>query len=178
MSRADEFIRVYNEVDAYLRRPTGSDDRRSFAHVVQTAARTDRAVRHVRDRLIDYGQLRNGIIHSDAYPEEIIAEPNEETVQESSRIVSLVMSPPRLIPTFQRAVRCFAPDDPVVQALAFMHGHDYSQVVIQAANGLQVLTVGGIAGWLGQKADGDCVRLEEATLSQVVACERWGVLRS
>ena len=106
------------------------------------AHRVDRgADRHVRDRLIDYGQLRNVIIQSDAYPEETIAEPNEETVQEFSRIVSLVMSPPRLNPTFQQAVQCFAPDDPAIQALAFMHGHDYSQVVIQAANGLQVLTV-------------------------------------
>ncbi len=58
---------MYDEVDTYLRRLTGLDDRPSFAQVVQTAALTDRAVRNVHDRLVDYGQLWNAIIHSDAY---------------------------------------------------------------------------------------------------------------
>ncbi|CCF84977.1 CBS domain-containing protein [Nitrolancea hollandica] len=171
MSRASEFIRLYNEVDAYLRRRTGADDRRSFSHVVQSAARTDRAVRHVRDLLIDYGQLRNAIIHSDEYPEKIIAEPNEETVQEFSRIAGLVMSPPRLIPAFQRVIRCFSPDDPVVSALAYMRDRGYSQVVIQTDDGLQVLTVEGIARWLGRRVEENGMRVEDETLSEAVACE-------
>ncbi len=171
MSRASEFIRLYNEVDAYLRRRTGADDRRSFSHVVQSAARTDRAVRHVRDLLIDYGQLRNAIIHSDEYPEKIIAEPNEETVQEFSRIARLVMSPPRLIPEFQRAVRCFTPEDPVISALACMRAHSYSQVVVQAGDGLRVFTVEGIAGWLGQQIEENGMRVEDEPLSEAVACE-------
>lgn len=60
---------------------------------------------------------------------------------------------------------------PIIQAVAYMHANGYSQVVVQSGEGLQVLTVEGLAGWFGERAGADCINLEEARLSQAVACE-------
>ncbi len=126
---------------------TGLDHGDGFTFVVKTAAKVDRAVSRYRETLIGYGELRNAIVHDRKYPEEIIAEPHPDIVDDLRQIVSMVTSPPRLIPTFAVDLRVFTVDEPLISALAYLRSQDYSQVVVHDGDGLDLVTTEGIARW-------------------------------
>lgn len=168
MSRSDEFIRLYNIVDEHLRRITGLERERSFAHVVKTAARRDKAVRAHQDLLIGFGELRNAIVHDRHYPHKVIAEPHPDVVEEFARIVRVVTSPPKLVPKFQRPIRCFRPAEPLIEALAYMRDNDYSQIVVEGDQGLNLLTTEAVARWFERKADDDLVSVRETTVGDAL----------
>lgn len=167
-SRADEFIGLYNTINRHLRRITGLEREKSFATVVRTAAGRDPAVRANQDLLIGFGGLRNAIIHDRHYPSRVIAEPHAEAVEEFARIVNLVTSPPKLLPRFHRSIRCFGPDEPLVEALAYMRDNDYSQIVVDGDQGLDLLTTEGVARWFERQADDDLVSVRDTTVGDAL----------
>lgn len=176
-SRADEFLRLYNEVDDYLRRRTGLDSTDGFSFVVKRAAERDSAVRRFRESLIGYGDLRNAIIHNRRYPDEIIAEPHPDAVADLRNIVSMVTSPPKLIPTFSVDLRLFTVDEPLIAALTYMRSQDYSQVVVRNGEELDLLTTEGIARWFERQADEDIISVRETTVGDAVAEQPGGSFR-
>lgn len=117
MERANRFLQLYNRLVDGLRNMPSTDRGASFPRLVDQAAEVNAVVRKVKDRLKDYGDLRNAIVHHRAYPAEVIAEPLEETVQRLEKVVAAILAPTLLIPIFQRSIRCFSPNDPLVTAL-------------------------------------------------------------
>ena len=97
-SNAKRFIKAYNQIDAALR--VQGDMRRSISYTeaVRRAARTNSLVAKYEDDLIDFGRLRNAIVHS-SNDEITIAEPHDEVVFEYERIASLICTPPLAINT-------------------------------------------------------------------------------
>ncbi len=174
MSRAEEFIRSYNEIADYMRRMTGSGADVSFSMLVSRAAENSVAIRMHAGQLRDYADLRNVIVHHRAFPGEIIAEPSEEVMTRFRSVVQSVLSPKPLIPTFQRSIKTFTQDEPLVGALKYMKDNDYSQVVLRAEEGLSILSVEGVAQWLERRANEDLVSLSEAKVGDAYACEPLG----
>lgn len=174
MSRADAFIRLFNEIDQHLRETTGLPRHFSFGRLVDEAAETDATLRQYASQLKDYAMLRNAIVHHEAYPDEIIAEPNERALGEFQAAVEAVLRPERLIPRFARKLRVFAPGEPLVHALGYMREHEYAQVVVGAKAGLRLLTVEGVARWVEQQADRGQIDVGDATVAQAVAFEPAG----
>lgn len=171
MDRANEFILLYNEISDYLRQIAGPDGGDSFSDLVERAARDSSAVRKEADRLKAYGRFRNAIIHYRTYPEEIIAEPTEETLTRFRDIVEKVLSPKGLIPTFQKDIFCFSPDEPLLTALRYMRDHDFSQVVVRKNDHLSLLTAEGVTRWLAQQAEAEEISVSEAIIAEANACE-------
>jgi len=171
MSRAKGFIRSYNEIADYMRRLTGLGMDASFSKLVDRAAEKNAAIRAEAVRLKDYSELRNAIVHHRTYPEEIIAEPSEEALARFRAVVHTVLSPKRLIPTFQRPVRCFLLSDPLAEVLKYMGQHDYSQIVLRGREGLSILTTEGIARWLERQALNDIISITETSVANVHAHE-------
>lgn len=102
-SNAKRFISSYNQIDMALR--TQGDMKRSISYTeaVRRAARTNPIVQKYEDVLVDYGRLRNAIVHSnnDNY---VIAEPNIEAVEMYEKIATLICTPPLAIETVAKKV--------------------------------------------------------------------------
>lgn len=97
-SRARRFINCYNTIDQALRVQGDMSKSISYTEAVRKAARTNGIVKKYEDDLVDYGRLRNAIVHS-ADSTQIIAEPNESVVEEFEKICSLICSPPLAVDT-------------------------------------------------------------------------------
>lgn len=170
-SRADAFIRLFNEIDQHLRETTGLPRHFSFGRLVDEAAVSDATLRQYAGQLKDYAMLRNAIVHHEAYPDEIIAEPNARALAEFESAVTAVVRPERLIPRFARKLRIFKPAEPMVDALQYMREHSYAQVVVAAEAGLRLLTVEGVARWVERQAERGRIDVGDATVAQALALE-------
>lgn len=78
-TNGDRFEAAYNRIDALLRKKVGQ---RSgfFSSIVIEAAKKDAAVRAYKDDLLEYGDLRNAIVHDRGKAPVLLADPREEVV--------------------------------------------------------------------------------------------------
>jgi len=97
-SRAKRFINCYNQIDQALRMQGDISKSISYTEVIRKASRTNAIVKKYEDALIDYGRLRNAIVHS-ADNTQVIAEPNQDVVDEFEKICSLICTPPLAVDT-------------------------------------------------------------------------------
>lgn len=169
MNRGHAFITRFNELEAHLLKMTRAAKGRAFYQLLDDAARLDASVRRHRDCLKDYADLRNAIVHHRTFPGEIIAEPTAETLSKLAAIIEDIEAPRRVIPSFQREIRCFSPDEQLAQALRHMREHDFSQIVVRREMLLTLLTVEGIARWLEQQATDDIISVSDATIGEALA---------
>lgn len=97
-TNAVRFIEAYNQIDYALRIQHDFKRSMSFADMIRRAVVVNYVVRKYEDDLIDYGRLRNAIIHrsNDQY---IIAEPHLDVVEKIERIARLICTPPKAIDT-------------------------------------------------------------------------------
>ena len=79
-TNARRFINAYNKIDYAIRVQHGFKRSMSFSEVVRKAVPLNYIVRKYEDDLVDYGRLRNAIIHK-SNDEYVIAEPHEEIVE-------------------------------------------------------------------------------------------------
>ncbi len=95
---ARRFISAYNQIDQGLRAQLGLSKSISYTESIRKAARTNAVVKKYEDQLIDYGRLRNAIVHS--YNEDmIIAEPHPNVVDEYEKLASIICTPPLAVNT-------------------------------------------------------------------------------
>jgi len=62
-TNSERFISAYNSIDHSLRAIYGFKRSISFADLVRKAVTLNSVVRKYEDELIDYGRLRNSIVH-------------------------------------------------------------------------------------------------------------------
>lgn len=107
---AKRFISCYNQIDQALRNQGDMSKSISYTEAIRKASRTNAFVKKYEDVLIDYGRLRNSIVHS--YNEDIIiAEPHLEVVEEYERLAKAICSPPLAVDTVcNREIRTVAHD--------------------------------------------------------------------
>lgn len=170
LSPGDEFIRLYNEIDHWMREQTG-DSRGSFFKRVDYAARKVRAVRQYAEELKEYAELRNAIIHYRDYPEQVIATPHDDVLARFRMIIERLMRPERLMPRFKRDVHTFATNTPLANLLNYTAKHGYSQVPVVDEGKLRMLTNDGIASWLADQVSEQCLDLNTATVADVMQHE-------
>ena len=95
---AKRFISAYNQIDQTLRSQYDLSKSISYTEAVRKSARMNAFVKKHEDKLIDYGRLRNAIVHS--YNENlVIAEPHLEVVEEYEKIATAICTPPLAINT-------------------------------------------------------------------------------
>ena len=95
---AVRFINCYNKIDSALRAQGDMKRSISYTEAVKRAARTNEIVRKYEDDLIDYGRLRNAIVHN-SDDEDVIAEPKTKVVENYERIAELICTPPLAVET-------------------------------------------------------------------------------
>lgn len=92
-SNAERFLTAYNNIDYGLRSIYGFKRSMSFSDVVRRSVVLNSVVRKYEDDLIDYGRLRNAIIHQGNH-KFIIAEPHDDIVENIERLADLITEPP------------------------------------------------------------------------------------
>ena len=103
-------------------------------------------VRKYEDQLIDYGRLRNAIIHN-SNDEFLIAEPHTDVVEEFEKIASLVSAPPKVFDTVcTKEVFTVEHSTNLYDVIKLIYSSSYSNIpvyknggVIGVANGQKIL---------------------------------------
>lgn len=95
---AKRFISCYNQIDQSLRAQYDLSKSSSYTEVIRRASRMNAFVKKYEDQLIDYGRLRNAIVHS--FNESmVIAEPHTDVVEEYERLAKVICTPPLAVDT-------------------------------------------------------------------------------
>ena len=95
-SNARRFIEAYNQIDYALRVQHNFKRSMGYSDMIRRAVAVNYIVRKYEDDLIDFGRLRNAIIHrsNDDY---IIAEPHDDVVVQMEKIAKLICTPPKVM---------------------------------------------------------------------------------
>lgn len=129
MTNSRRFIDAYNTVDKMIRSLYGFKPSLTYTDVVRKAASFNSLVRKYEDDLLDYGRLRNAIVHkSDS--EMAIAEPHTRVVEHIEHIAELLKTPPLAVGTVARPASTLPADATVEAAIKLMAGHNYSNVPV------------------------------------------------
>ena len=128
-SLALEFIDSYNRIDKALREIYNLKPSFSFSDVVRRAALMSSVVKKYEDTLIDYGRLRNAIVHRAT--DQPIAEPHEDVVDNIRHIERLITTPPLAIQTVgNRSVTVASATTTVGELIKDMFKTGYSNIPV------------------------------------------------
>ena len=100
-SNARRFLDAYNNIDYALKTRYNINRSTGFSDLVRKAVAINYVVRKYQDELIDYGRLRNAIIHNNN-EDYVIAEPHLEVVKNIEHIEKLLTTPPKAVETVAR----------------------------------------------------------------------------
>ena len=92
---ATRFIAAYNRLDQGLRDIYSIKRTLTFSDMIRKVASVNTVVSKFEEDLIDYGRLRNAIVHRSG--DEIIAEPHIEVVEKLEKIARIINTPPKVI---------------------------------------------------------------------------------
>lgn len=95
IANSKRFINAYNAIDYALRTIYNIKRATSFSDAVRRAAVNNVLIKKYEEKLIDYGRLRNSIVHGNGNI--IIAEPHDEVTEEIEHIANLITIPPTAI---------------------------------------------------------------------------------
>ncbi|MBR5012633.1 MAG: CBS domain-containing protein [Clostridia bacterium] len=146
LSNAERFVKAYNIIDQSLRQRHNIRRSLSFSDMVRKTVVVNYIVRKYEDQLIDYGRLRNAIIHNSS-DEFLIAEPHTDVVEEFEKIASLVSAPPKVFDTVcTKEVFTVEHSTNLYDVIKLIYSSSYSNIpvyknggVIGVANGQKIL---------------------------------------
>ena len=95
------FIDAYNNIDYALKTRYNLNRSMGFSDLIRKSVSINYVVRKYEDDLIDYGRLRNAIVHNNN-EDFVIAEPHDSVVENIEHIEKLLTTPPRAIDTVAR----------------------------------------------------------------------------
>jgi hypothetical protein len=168
----DRFEGAYNKIDALLRKKVAGAKTLSFSAVVNEAARKDATVRANREDLLEYGDLRNAIVHDRGKTPVLLADPRGDVIIKIEKIVNS-LSHPKLLRSITHPIslRIFTATAVLQEALSYMRESNFSQVIVSRDGKHLVLSTEGIAHWLEAKTKEDIIALSETRLSDVLKFE-------
>ena len=146
LSNAERFVKAYNTIDQSLRQRHNIRRSLSFSDMIRKTVVVDYIVRKYEDQLIDYGRLRNAIIHN-SNDEFLIAEPHNDVVEEFEKIARLVSAPPKVFDTVcTKEVFTVEHQTNLFDVIKLIYSSSYSNIpvyknggVIGVANGQKIL---------------------------------------
>lgn len=156
---ATRFIAAYNRLDQGLRDIYSIKRTLTFSDMIRKVATVNTVVRRYEEDLIDYGRLRNAIVHKSS--DEIIAEPNIDVVEKLEKIARIINTPPRVIECLRpREVFSVSGDTTLKAVIAEMSKSGYSVVPVYIEETLvgvinRKMIVDGLGKFIAQGRDID-----------------------
>ncbi len=99
-SNGDRFIFAYNKLDQGLRNIYNIKQSIGFGEVIRKIAPINSVIKKYEDDLIEFGRLRNAIVHGAG--DTLIAEPNSDVVDKIEQIARVITTPPRVVDVLAR----------------------------------------------------------------------------
>ena len=146
-SNARRFLEAYNNIDYALKTRYNFSRATGFSDLIRKVVSINYVVRKYQDELIDYGRLRNAIIHNN-HEDFIIAEPHIEVVQNIEHIEKLLTTPPKAVETVgKRKVLTINSGKSMREVIMLMASSNFSNIpvynqqneLIGVANGQKIL---------------------------------------
>jgi len=128
-TNSERFIAAYNRLDKTIRDIYNFKPALTFSDLIRKSSEVNYVIKKHEDDLIDYGRLRNSIVHRSG--EQTIAEPHDDVVEKMEQIVRLVTTPPLAMQTIvNRSVFIADGEVPFYKVLVEMHKNGFSNVPI------------------------------------------------
>jgi hypothetical protein len=171
-SNGDRFEGAYNKIDSLLRKKVVGARTSSFSSVVIEAANKDPTVRAHKEDLLEFGDLRNAIVHDRGKAPVLLADPRDDVVVKIEHIWNR-LSHPKLLRSVSRqhSLRIFTANTFLAEPLLYMRENDFSQVITIQDGKHLALSTEGIALWLEAKSKEDIISLSDTRLSDVLSFE-------
>lgn len=149
-SNSVRFIGCYNLIDQTLKIQGRLKKSVSYTEAVRRMSNTNSLVRKYEEELVDFGRLRNAIVHS-ADPTQVIAEPHLDVVEKYEKIAKLITKPPLAINTVsKRVVGCVEYNVKLKNVIEYGYKTGFSNIpifkdgmLIGVSNGQKILDVMG-----------------------------------
>lgn len=160
-SNAERFITAYNNIDYSLRTIYDFKRSMSFSDVVRRSVVLNSVVRKYEEDLIDFGRLRNAIIHQ-GNSKYIIAEPHDDIVDKIEKLAELISEPPIAMDRVgNREVITINHDMTIASAMELVYRTGYSNLpVYEGEKLIGILNGRKLINILGQKI-GEGANLQE-----------------
>ncbi|MBO5394840.1 MAG: CBS domain-containing protein [Clostridia bacterium] len=159
-SNARRFIDAFNNIDYALKARYNLNRAMGFSDLIRKSVVVNYVVRKYEDVLVDYGRLRNAIVHS-SKDDFVIAEPHIDVVENIEHIERLLTTPPKALDTVgRRDVLVTYAGHSMRDVITLMSQSNYSNIpvyknneLIGIANGQKILDCFGQFLIAGGKAD-------------------------
>ncbi len=162
------FLNAYAAIEHEMKRILGMKEHCRFYRLVCLASRVSPVIKRYQFDLCKYSDLRNAIVH-DRAEGQIIAEPNEHAVENIERIAGFLLAPPKAIPLFQKPVLTFGANVLLIEVMAQLSKHAYSQAPVKERGAITgLITSQLIVRWLGANLNGGNIELGQITAGQVL----------
>ncbi len=159
-SNAKRFLSAFNNIEYSLKTRYGFNRSMGFSELIRKTVVLNYTVRKFEDDLVDYGRLRNAIIHNNN-EDYVIAEPHEEVVKNIEHIEKLLTKPPLVLDTVaQKDVLTMSSSATMKDVIITMTKSKFSNIpvynkeqLIGIANGQKILDSFGQFILAGGKAE-------------------------
>ncbi len=160
LSNARRFIQSYNNIDYTIRTRYNLNRSMGFSELIRKSVALNYIVRKYEDDLIDFGRLRNAIVHGNE--DYIMAEPHIDVVEQIEKIERLLTAPPKALELVcRRDVLTISANQSMKDAIMLIASSSYSNIpayndkgeIIGIANGQKILDSFGKHLLSGGKAD-------------------------
>ena len=146
LSNSRRFISSYNNIDYTIRTRYNWNRSMGFSELIRRSVALNYIVRKYEDDLIDFGRLRNAIIHGNE--DYVMAEPHIDVVEQIEKIERLLTAPPKALDTVcRRDVLSISADKSMKDVILLIASSSYSNIpvynenneIIGIANGQKIL---------------------------------------
>lgn len=172
-TNSERFIAAYNQIDYALRTIYDFKRSMSFSDVIRRSVVLNAVVRKYEEDLIDFGRLRNAIIHQ-GNNKFTIAEPHDDIVEKIEKLAVLISEPPKALDRVgKKEVITISDDMPIANAIELIYRTGYANLPIYANEKLiGILNARKLINVLGQKIS-EKVNLqkfiEETNVGEIIA---------
>ena len=135
-SNAKRFIDAFNNIDYALKARYNLNRAMGFSDLIRKSVVVNYIVRKYEDVLVDYGRLRNAIVHSNS-DDFVIAEPHDDVVANIEHIERLLTTPPKALDTVgRRDVLITYAGQSMREVICLMAKANYSNIPVYKGNEL------------------------------------------
>ena len=135
-SNAKRFLDAYNNIDYALKTRYNFNRSMGFSDLIRKSFVLNYVVRKYEEVLIDYGRLRNAIIHNNN-EDYVIAEPHDAVVEDIEHIEKLLTTPPKALESVgRRDVVTTSADKSMREVIELMASSNFSNIPVYKNNQL------------------------------------------
>ena len=163
MNNAEDFLDIYNQVDDLLKK-SNSEKYVKYSDKIKESKIP--VVIEFRDKLLDYGELRNAMVHRPKEKGEYIAVPLKKVVTDFEEILKELRNPKKVLPEFQREVIGADKSEKLDEVLKKMREKSLSQIpIFDNGQVIEIINTNTISRWLGRNINEEGIMEENPVIS-------------